>query len=91
MSVVSVGVRDQSGHASLVLYSLLIPSTKTWLSSSTVLVVTRTKCMRGGRLTTSARTQIEVDPGIDEANSLSHWVQRKNCPVNETFLRDLLI
>jgi len=41
--------------------------------------------LRGGRITTTERTQIEVEPKVIEAASLRRWAQQDNCPINEAF------
>lgn len=85
MASLSVDICDQSCHATLTLYPPLLSSVCDWEASKTVLLVTSPMHVRGGRLTTTARTQIEVNPDITEAGSLRRWVQRENCPVNESF------
>jgi hypothetical protein len=89
MTAVSVGVCDQSCSATLTLYVPLISSAQEWQPSRTILLISSAKCLRGGRITTTARTQIEVDPHMPEAASLRRWVQREYCPINEGFPIDL--
>ena len=56
-----------------------------WQASETVLLISSPNCLRGGKITATARTQIEVDPNTTEAASLRQWVLRENCPINEAF------
>jgi hypothetical protein len=89
MTAVSVGVCDQSCRATLTLYLPLISSAQDWQPSRTILLISCAKCLPGGTITTTARTQIEVDPHMTEAASLRRWVQREYCRVNEGFPVDL--
>lgn len=89
ISAISVGIRDQAGHATLGLYRLLIPSAQGWTPFETVLLISSPKCLRGGKIIATTKTLIEVDPDIGEAESLRRWVQRENCPVNEKFPGEL--
>jgi hypothetical protein len=89
ITAVSVGICDQSCHATLMLYPPLISSAQDWQASKTVLLISAAKCLRGGRITTTAGTQVEVDPNMIEAVSLRRWAQCENCPINETFPEDM--
>lgn len=85
MTAVSVGICDQSCHATLTLYPPLISSAQDWQACHTILLISSAKRLQGGRITTTARTQIDVDPDRTEAASLRRWVQLDNCPTNEVF------
>ena len=67
----------------------MIPSVQDWQASKTVLLISSPNCIRGGKITTTARTQIEVDPNTTEAASLRQWVLRENFPINGAFPDDL--
>ena len=90
MTVVEVGVSDQSASATLLLYRMLIPSAETFKSYHTILLISSPVHRSGARISTCFRSQIEVDPDIAEAEYLRKWVRRDNCPINENFPEDLL-
>jgi hypothetical protein len=85
MTSVSVGICDQFCHATLTLYPPLVSSAQEWEAFKTILLISSAKLLRGGRITTTGQTQIEVDPKVVEAASLRRWVQQDNCPINEAF------
>lgn len=85
MTAVSVGVCDQFCHATLTLHPPLASSAQEWETLNTILLISSAKLLRGGRITTTGRTQIEVDPKMTEAASLRRWVQQDNSPINEAF------
>jgi hypothetical protein len=82
---VSVGICDQFCHATLTLYPPLVSSVQEWETFKTTLLISSAKLLRGSRITTTERTQIEVNPKMIEAASLRRWVQQDNCPINEAF------
>jgi hypothetical protein len=82
---VSVGICDQFCHATLTLYPPLVSSVQEWETLKTTLLISSAKLLRDGRITTTERTQIEVNPKMTEAASLRRWVQQDNCPINEAF------
>ena len=84
-STISIGVCDRSGHATLTLYRLLIPSAQMWQPQKTTLLLSSPKYYPSGRLTATSASQIEVDPDMREAEILRKWVQREHCAVNESF------
>jgi len=85
MTSVSVGICDQFCHATLTLYQPLVSSAQEWETFKTILLISSAKLLRGGRITTTERTQIEVDPKMIEAASLRRWVRQDNCSINEAF------
>ena len=89
ITALSVGICDHSCHATLTLYPPLISSGQDWETSRTILLISSAKILRGDKITTTARTQIEVNPSMAEAASLRRWVQREDCPINEAFPKDL--
>jgi hypothetical protein len=84
MTAVSVGICDQFCHATLTLHPPLVSSAQELETLNTILLISA-KLLRGGRITTTGRTQIEVHPKMPEAASL----QQDNCPINEAFPNSL--
>jgi hypothetical protein len=89
VTAVSVGICDQFCHATLTLHPPSVSSAQEWETPNTILLISSAKLLRGGRITATGRTQIEVDPKMAEAASLRRWVQQDHCPINETFPNSL--
>lgn len=89
MSTLSIGICDESTEATLSMYGPLIPSGKSWEQLETILLISSPGRRPGHKLSIKARTLIEVDPDIGDAEWLRRWVQREKCPVNENFPADI--
>jgi hypothetical protein len=89
ITTLSVGICDDSTEATLSLYGPLISSAREWEQYSTTLLISLHGRRAGRKISIKARTTIEVDPDIGEAEWLRRWVLRDNCSVNEPDPSDL--
>ncbi|KAL2222439.1 hypothetical protein M432DRAFT_538832, partial [Thermoascus aurantiacus ATCC 26904] len=69
---IDIGIGDESSEAILTLYGRMMCSALRWTPFSTVLLISRANWRRDWCLSVTARTMIEVDPDIVEAE----WLRR---------------
>jgi hypothetical protein len=88
--LISIGVFDDTGEASLTLFGAACSSASTWQPSHTVLLISRPgwRIDRSTNLTLNANTTVDVDPNMSDALWLRALGQRltKTEHVNPPFL-----
>lgn len=89
VTTLSVGICDEISEATLSIYGSLIPSAGAWEQYETILLISSPVKRPGRKLNIKARTLVEIDPDIGEAEWLRRWMQRENCAINENFPADL--
>lgn len=85
VQTIDVGIEDGKSQAILSLFGRMTSSASNWKPASTVLLISNPGWRPNSRLTMRARTQVEMDPDIGEAEWLRKHAQRSNMPVNEEF------
>ena len=78
-------IADHSSQCTLSFPSPLFPSAHSWKPKHTVLLISHPRLLPSKRLTTTSRTQIDVDPFIPQTSLLRRHVTRQNCPINQPF------
>ncbi|ERF76910.1 hypothetical protein EPUS_02621 [Endocarpon pusillum Z07020] len=81
----SVVICDESSEATLSISGPVVSSAILWKEHSTILLLSSPAKRLGHNLTITARTLIEINPNVSEAEHLRKWIQRENCPINEPF------
>lgn len=89
VTTLTVDICDESCDAALSIYGPLVPSAEVWKQSQTILLISSPGRHPDRRLSVEARTIVELDPDIGEAESLRRWMKRERCPVNEHFPANL--
>jgi hypothetical protein len=89
VTTINVGICDESAETILSIYGSLIPSAREWEQYETTLLISSPGTRPGRKLSVNARTLVEIDPDIAEAESLRRRMKRESCPINEHFPADI--
>lgn len=82
---IDIGIGDESGEAILTLYGRMMLSALRWTPVSTILLISRVNWRLDWRLSVTARTMIEVDPDIVEAEWLRRVAVGQSRCVNQVY------
>ncbi|KAF7511812.1 hypothetical protein GJ744_003543 [Endocarpon pusillum] len=81
----NVVICDQSSEATLSVSGPVVSSAILWKEHSTILLLSSPAKRLGYNLTITARSLVEINPNVSEAEHLRRWSQHENCPINEPF------
>ncbi|KAL1998817.1 hypothetical protein VTN02DRAFT_5532 [Thermoascus thermophilus] len=82
---IDIGIGDESGEAILTLYGRMMLSALRWTPGSTILLISRVHWRLDWRLSVTARTMIDVDPDIVEAEWLRRAAVGRSRCVNQAY------